>query len=234
MLVISYLLEKENTPSSASAIWSAWNPKNPDAMGTVASQNGRTLSLTGAIKICERLVSEGVLVGISDQGYNKRTVKFYKLPAKGDQSPERGFLNVADRLKNSQFLLMDSKYGRSGIKDVPMKKVETDLGISLDDWKSPAVWTIARSPTAFALACDIDLNSGEVRKAENQGERLRGFVAALHGAIAVDLASSYRGRLLAGDERTREMTELLALGAHMAGKEDKDCLTRLKDVRGKT
>lgn len=234
MLVISCLLEKENTPSSASTIWSAWNPKNPEGVGKVASQSGGTLSLTGTIKICERLVSEGILVGISDQGYNNRTVRFYKLPAKGDQAPERGFLSVADRLRNSPFLLMDSKYGRSGIKDVLMKKVETDLGISLEDWKSPAAWTIARSPTAFALACDRDLNAGEVRKAEDQGERLRGFVAALHGAIAVDLASGYRGRLLAGDEQTREMAELLALGAHIAGKEDKDCLARLKQVRGKT
>jgi hypothetical protein len=228
MLVISFLLGEENTPSSASSIWNAWNPKNPDAAGVVASQDGRALSLTGTIKVCTRLVDEGILVSISEKGYNDRNIKSYRFPAKGDRSYKDGFLRVAERTRNSPFLLMDSEYGRSGIKDVLMTKAEKDLDMDLGPWKGVVAWAAARSPTVLMLICDRDLSAGAVSGVSDCVQRLRKFLAAVGGAVTADRVSGYRGRHLNKDEQTDMVELLLATGAASAGKEDETCLKRLK------
>lgn len=230
--MISFLLTKDNAQASASTIWNAWNPHGPDVAGTVASKGGRTLSLTGTIMICERLVSEGILVGISQRGYNRRRIMYYRLPASGDESYNDGFLRVAERIKGTPFLLMDSSYGRKAIRDVLLAKVEKDLAIDLGSWKEAAIWAAEHSPTAFMLMCDRDLNAGGLRSIKDKTGRLRGFLKAIGGAISADRASGYRGRLLNEDERTDEVEELLVQGAISAGNEERAALERLERTEG--
>lgn len=227
MLVISFLLDRENLPSSASTIWSAWNPKNPAAVGTVSSQSGRALSLSGTIKICDRLVSEGILVSIKQKGYNLRDLVFYRFPSKGDQSYPEGFLRVAERTKGAPFILMDSAYGRTGIREVLTVKIENDLGVDLGPWREVMIWAAGRSPTAFMMMCDRDLSPGDPEVAAERIARLRRFLRAVGGAVSVDRASSYRGRLLSKDKRTSEAEELIEAGAASAGDEEKALLERL-------
>lgn len=228
MLVISFLLDKGNLPSSASTIWSAWNPKNPDAVGTVSSRSGRALSLSGTIKICDRLVSEGILVSIKQKGYNQRDLVFYRFPSKDDQSYRGGFLRVAERAKGFPFLLMDSAYGRTGIREVLTGKIENDLGVDLGPWREIVVWAAGSSPTAFMMMCDRNLNLGDSEAAAERIARLRRFLRTIGGAVSVDRASLYRGRLLNKDKRTGEVEELIEAGAASAGNEEKALLERLK------
>jgi len=213
ILVISYLLAKDNAQSSASGIWNAWNPKNPKAVGSTASGNTRTISLTGTIKVCTRLVGEGILVSITQKGYNERDLVFYRLPSGDDPSYRDGFLRVAERVRDSLFLLMDSSYGKTGIKEVLMDKVEDDLDTDLGPWRALVEWTAQHSPTAFLMICDRDLCADGLGGTHGRAMKLQSFLDAIRGAISVDRISSYRGRLLNKDKRVDEVGELLEVGA---------------------
>ena len=232
ILVISYLLAKDNAQSSASAIWNAWNPKNPEGVGSIASGNTRTISLTGTIKVCTRLVGEGILVSIAQKGYNDRDLVFYRLPSGDDPSYRDGFLRVAERVRDSPFLLMDSSYGRTGTTEVLMDKVENELGTDLGSWRAPVEWTAQRSPTAFLMICDRDLCVDGAGGTHSRALKLQSFLTAIRGAISVDRISSYRGRLLNEDRRVNEVEELLEVGATSAGKEDKAILKILQRFEG--
>ena len=234
MLVISFLLSRDNDQSSATMIWSAWNPKNPRAAGSVASKKDRSLSLAGTIKVCTRLVSEGILVSITQKGYNKRDLAFYRFPSKGDQSYCDGFLRVAERTRSSPFLLMDSSYGRMGIKEVLMNKVEEDLDTDLGSWRVPVEWAAQRSPTAFLMICDENLCADGLNGTQSRTVKLQSFLEAIRGAISVDRISSYRGRLLNKDRRVDEAEELLEIGATSAGKEDRVLMERLQRFNDKS
>lgn len=232
MLVISFLLSTDNVQSSATMIWNAWNPKNPDAVGSVASRKDRTLSLAGAIKVCTRLVSEGILVSITQKGYNKRDLVFYRFPSKEDQSYRDGFLRVAERTRGSPFLIMDSAYGRTGIKEVLLANVESLLGTALGPWRTIVEWAAQRSPTAFLMICDRNLCVDGLGGTPSRAVKLQSFLEAIRGAISVDRISSYRGRLLNEDRRVDEVGELLEVGAVSAGKEDRATLDRLQRFEG--
>lgn len=228
MLVISFLLSRDNIQSSATMIWNAWNPKNPDAVGSVASQKDLTLSLAGTIKVCTRLVSDGILVSITQKGYNKRDLVFYRFPSKEDRSYHDGFLRVVERTRGSPFLIMDSAYGRTGIKEVLMAKVEDDLDMDLGLWRGPVEWAAQRSPTAFLMICDRNLSRDEADGKSDRTLTLQSFLTAIRGAISVDRMSSHRGSLLSKSKRTDEAEELLEIGAVSAGKEDRALLARLQ------
>ena len=216
LLILTFFLHPgADEKATADAIREAWNPKNPHAIGSVLPKGigprDPFLSRSGANKICRRLADDGVLKRMPEIGYRNKKVFYYSLAP-----PESGFLKVARKLEHASTLLMESGYGKRGIREFLIPRIQKNLEIDLGDWREKAEWVLGHSPTAFAIGTDDSLGAGEISRLKTEKERLQSFLDVLACAMTVDRSMRSRGRLIAADKnagdielalRTRTCTE---------------------------
>jgi len=210
ILVIVFFLKTGNNWATADRIRDAWTPGKPRSIGSLdvpveVSPRGRTLSRAGAVKVCERLIAEEVVQKRVRKGYRNKIVKEYQLIEDKIDS----FLNVARKVHLSLLLLLESEYGRRGIRDRIMPAIEETLRIDLDSWKDEVEWVLERSPTAFTIATSKGLPQGEIAMLQNEQARLREFLATLVASMKVDRASRDRGWLIIEDQKAKHVEDKL-------------------------
>lgn len=216
LLILTFFLRPgADVRATPDTIREAWNPKNPHAIGNVLPKGigprDPFLSRSGANKICRRLADDGVLKRMPEIGYRNKKVFYYCLAPQ-----ENGFLKVARKTEVAPTLPMESEYGKRGIREFLIPRIQKSLEIDLGDWREKVEWVLGHSPTAFAIGTDDSLGAGEISRLKTEKERLQSFLDVLACAMTVDRSMRSRGRLIAADKnagdielalRTRTCTE---------------------------
>lgn len=217
LLILTFFLRPgEDEKATADTIREAWNPKNPHAIGSVLPKGigprDPFLSRSGANKICRRLADDGVLKRMPEIGYRNKKVFYYSLAPQ-----ENGFLKVARKTELAPTLLMESEYGKRGIKEFLIPRIQKSLAIDLRVWREKVEWVLGHSPTAFAIGTDNSLGAGEISRLKTEKERLQSFLDVLGYAMMVDRSTQRRGQLIAADENAGDIELALRTRTHTEG-----------------
>ena len=214
LLILTFFLRPgADVRATPDTIREAWNPKNPHAIGNVLPKGigprDPFLSRSGANKICRKLADDGVLKRMPEIGYRNKKVFYYSLAPQ-----ESGFLKVVRKTEHAPTLLMESEYGRRGIREFVIPRIQKSLAIDLKHWREKVEWVLSHSPTSFGIGIDDSLGAGEISRLKTEKDRLQSFLDVLACAMTVDRSTLRRGRVIAADKNAGDIELALRKRTH--------------------
>lgn len=198
-LVMTHFLVKGNSPAYAEQIRRSWDENSesniitslPDDVGP----REKSLSLSGAIQICERLSSpeRAILQKHSTMLGEKRAVVTYTL----SETPD-GFRRVARAMLSvASDLFLESSYAKNCLNNVWIPEIRRRLRIEANQLKG-FDWTLGHSPTALMITLENDFGSRLGLNGRYERMEHHGILGAWAGACAIaDALSPSRSNRIA-------------------------------------